>query len=328
MFSKKSHKKTNELPPRRRVAQPTDDAVPREFTSQKPVVPTRPSGAVSQPPGQPTDQFRRNRTLSSYRTPNTPAASERAKAHHLTIQRRKAGSLFAIAFAVVALLAVLLWQMIAQVQVATSTKPLAVSFSGEVYSQTINDYVSLNPTQRLRGLLDADALSAFVADAHPEVERVTLGGFSGIAHGAFALTFRVPVAGWQIGTEQYFVDADGVVFKNNYYQTPDVQIVDESGVPPEQGTAVAGSRLLGFIGKVVALAGERGHRVVKVVLPASTTRTVDVTFADNPTQARLTIDRGAGEQVEDFDRSVRFLTSQGQTAQYIDVRVKNRAAYK
>lgn len=323
MFSNRFKKKNEVQPPRRRTAQLSEDAISYAPRSR--------SDAASEESMAPLtgDQFRRNRTLSSYRpTPTNPEPSTRSKAHQLTQQRRRAGGLFSIVFGATVLLLVLLWQLIAQVEVASSTKQIASSFSSEAYEKSINDYLALNPTQRLRAFLDTDALSAFVSDAVPEVAAVELKGFSGLAHGSFAVTFRVPVAGWQIGGEQYFVDAQGVVFKNNYYETPNVQIVDESGVPPEQGTAVAGSRLLGFIGKIVSGAGERGYTVEKVVLPIETTRTIDAFFAGSSTRARFTIDRGAGEQLEDFDRSVKHLSAQGVTPEYIDVRVSNRAAYK
>lgn len=319
MFSKKGTKKNGAPLPRRRTAQLDQDAL--QFSSR-----SQSEDSIAPLTG---DQFRRNRTLSSYRpTPSNPEPSTRSKAHQLTVQRRKAGGLFSIAFGVVFLLGLLLWQLIAQVEVASSAKPLTAAFSGEAYEKSINDYLVLNPTQRLRAFLDTEALSAFVSAAVPEVQSVDIKGFSGVAHGAFAVTFRVPVAGWQIGGAQYFVDSEGVVFEKNYYETPTVQIVDESGVPPEQGTAVAGSRLLGFIGRIVSGAGERGYSVERAVLPANTTRTIDVSFADNATRARFTIDRGAGEQLEDFDRAVRYLTGLGTPVEYIDVRVSNRAAYK
>lgn len=274
-------------------------------------------------------QFKRNRTISAYHGPlSTPEASARSQAHHLSMERRKAGGLFAIAATVVIVLGLLLWQIIAQVQVVSSTKPLVTAFDGAKYEQIISRYFELNPTQRLRVALDTTALSKFVTDTLPEVQKVDLNGFSGIAHGSFTITFRVPVAGWQMAGQQYYVDAEGVVFETNYYGVPSVQIVDESGVSAEQGTAVAGGRLLAFIGKVVALAGERGYSVTKVILPQNTTRTVYASFSQTPVVARFTIDRGAGEQIEDFDRSVKFLTTRNEIPQYIDVRVAKRAAYK
>lgn len=234
-----------------------------------------------------------------------------------------------IAAGAVAVLALLLWQIMAQITVATSTRQLAVNFHADVYEQSINRYLNINPAQRLRGALDSAALSQYVSTELPEVERLALkDGFGGIAKGTFTITFRTPVAGWQINGKQYYVDASGVVFEKNYYQTPSVSIVDESGIRPEEGTAIASGRLLGFLGKAVSFAQGRGYTVVKAALPQGTTRTVDIYFDGVGTRARLTIDRGAGEQLEDFDRSYKYISSRGISAEYIDVRVSGRAVYK
>lgn len=297
-------KKQPDIPRRRRITE--DDIEPASSTS---------------------GQFRRNQTLSSYRH-NTPEESSRQKAHHLAIQRRKLGSIFAIVLTAAILLMLLLWQLIAQVHVTTSTKQLSQPFTGTAYEKSINDYLNLNPAQRLRFALNEDALSTFVSSQLPEVEHVAVSGSSSLAEANFTITFRTPLAGWQINSHQYYVDANGVVFEKNYYSLPSVQIVDESGVSPQQGTAVAGTRLLGFLGRVVSQAGERGYTVTRAILPASTTREVDIYMKDNSTRVKFSIDRGAGEQVEDMDRVLKFLASKNTRPSYVDVRVSGKAAYQ
>lgn len=282
------------------------------------------AGAASQ--NQP-GQFRRNQTLSSYRH-NTPDESARQKAHHLTVQRRKVGGIFTIVAVAVLLLAFLLWQLIAQVHVLTSSKQLSGTFQAAPYETAINDYLGLNPAQRLRLSLDETGLSNYVSNTLPEVEKLELSSNAGIADSNFTVTFRTPVAGWQINSKQYYVDADGVVFEKNYYETPSVQIVDESGVSPEQGSTIVGTRLLGFLGKVVSQAQGRGYTITKAVLPQGTTREVNVHFKGIPTFVKFSIDRGAGEQSEDADRSLKYLQSRNVKAKYIDVRVPGRAAYR
>ena len=280
-----------------------------------------------EPVSQTSGQFRRNQTLSSYRH-NTPEESSRQKAHHLTLQRRKLGGIFAIVVTATLLLLILLWQLIAQVQVTTSTRQLSAPFNGSAYEKSINEYLNLNPAQRLRFTLNENALSTYVSSQLPEVEKVEVSGSPGLGQANFTITFRTPLAGWQINSHQYYVDANGVVFEKNYYTAPTVQIVDESGVSPQQGTAVAGTRLLGFLGRVVSQAGERGYVVTQAILPASTTREVDIYMKDNPTRVKFSIDRGAGEQVEDMDRVFKFLSSQNVHPTYIDVRVSGKAAYQ
>ena len=313
MFSKKTPRANDPVPRRRRIA---DD----EFDAG--------ASALKAQPAAPATQFRRNQTLSSYRH-NTPEESSRQKAHTLALQRRKLGGIFLIVAIAVIALALLLWQLIAQVHVITSSKQLSTRFDNAVYEKSINEYLNLNPAQRLRVSLDETALGAFVANELPEVEKLELSGTPGLAQSNFTVTFRTPVAGWQINGKQYYVDADGVVFEKNYYDAPTVQIVDESGVSPEQGSAVVGTRLLGFLGRIVSEAQGRGYTPVKAVLPTGTTRQVDVYFEGKTTYVKFSIDRGAGEQMEDADRSLNYLQSHGGGgAGYVDVRVSGRAAYK
>lgn len=311
MFKKGSSRGKEQTPRRRRVAQESSDE------GHLPGFAAETSGS----------QFRRNQTLSSYRH-NTPEESSRQKVHQLASQRRKISGVFLIVGIAVLALALLLWQLIAQVQITTSSKQLSASFDTARYEDSINEYLNLNPAQRLRFALDETALSSFVANELPEVEKLAFSGMPGIARSNFTITFRTPVAGWQIDGSQYYVDANGVVFEDNYYQPPTVQIVDESGISPEQGSAVVGGRLLGFLGRAVAQAQGRGYTIVKAALPQETTRQVDVYFEGVATRVKLSIDRGAGEQMEDADRSIKYLQSRGETAEYIDVRVAGRAAYR
>lgn len=272
-------------------------------------------------------QFRRNQTLSSYRHA-TPEESSRRKAHHLALQRRRLGGILAIVAIGSVFLTLLLWQLIGQVHVTTSTKQLAASFSASEYEGAINRYLALNPAQRLRFTLDEAALSTYVTSLLPEVEKVAVSGSPGFGQANFSITFRTPVAGWQIDGKQWYVDAHGVVFGQNYYLAPSVQIVDESGIAPEQGATVASGRLLGFLGRVVAQAGERGYDVTQAILPADTTRRVDIYVKDVSPRIRFSIDRGAGEQVEDMDRVLKFLDSRGLRPAYVDVRVSGKAVYQ
>jgi hypothetical protein len=195
------------------------------------------------------------------------------------------------------------------------------------YQKAINDYLAIHPVERLRFALNEDALSTYVSSVLPEVSHVTLSGTDNIVQSDFTLTFRKPVAGWQINDKQYYVDETGVVFENNYYQTPTVQIVDQSGASPEQGSVVASSRFLSFVGKVVAYMGQGSYTVTQAILPAGTTRELEVQLQGVQPLIKFSIDRGAGEQVEDATRSINYLKTNNISAQYIDVRVAGRTVY-
>ena len=120
MFPKRS-KKQGEITPRRRRIYEDDLELP--------------ASAVN-------NQFRRNQTLSSYKH-TTPDESSRRKAHHLALQRRKLGGVFAIVITVVALLLFLLWQLIAQISITTSTKHLHEAFQNAAYEKVVNEYLSI-----------------------------------------------------------------------------------------------------------------------------------------------------------------------------------------
>lgn len=272
-------------------------------------------------------QYRRNQTLTGV-SKASMAESPRGQAHQLTVQRRKIGGIFTVVIIVAIFMAILISQLMAQVSVNSSTKQLTTSFKSDSYDKVVDEYLGLHPAERLRFLLNEDALSAYVAAKLPEVKSVKVSGVKDIVETDFAATFRQPVAGWQINGNQFYVDDQGVVFETNYYEAPSVQIVDESGISPEEGATVAGSRLLGFLGKVVALAGERGYVVTQAILPAAMTRELDIQLQNVPGRIKLSTDRGAGEQVEDMARAIVYLKNKNVSPEYIDVRVSGRAAYK
>ncbi|MES2630956.1 MAG: hypothetical protein V4611_03285 [Patescibacteria group bacterium] len=298
-----SKKPSNDIPRRRRV----DEAAPEQPRSSQ--------------------QYRRGQTLSGVQKPSINE-SPRTKVHNLTIQRRKIGGLFAIVLTAVVLLGLLISQLMAQVSVTSSTEQLVTSFEGKPYEEAINEYLALHPAERLRFALNEEALSEYVAAKLPEVESIEVSGVDNVVDTQFTATFRKPVAGWQINGEQYYVDTTGVVFETNYYDAPGIQIVDESGINPEEGTTVAGSRLLGFLGRVVAQAEGRGYIVTQAILPAGMTRELDIQIKDVSMRIKLSTDRGAGEQVEDMARAIAYLQGRGVNPQYVDVRVSGRAAYQ
>lgn len=274
-----------------------------------------------------SNQFRRNQTLSGVRRPESEPASERTRLHYLAQRRRNVGAVFALVLGAIIILGILLTQFTGRVIVAGSSAALSQSIQPASYEKVINEYLGLHPVERLRFALDEAGLSAYLAAALPEVERVKLTSTQNIVEANFTLAFRKPVAGWQINSHQYYVDSHGVVFQNNYYETPTVQIIDQSGASPEQGSTVASARLLSFVGKVVSLSGQGSYTVTEAILPVGTTRQLEIRLKHVQPLVKLSIDRGAGEQVEDMVSALNYLKSHGQDAQYVDVRVSGRAAY-
>jgi hypothetical protein len=300
-------------------SQPKNDAPRRRSSSDFVRTPAAP---------EQLNQFRRNQTLSGIKKPETPEVSERTRMHNLAHRRRRVGAIFTLVLIIIVILGALLSQFTGSVAVTGSSAVLSRSVQPAPYQKAINDYLAIHPVERLRFALNENALSTYVSSVLPEVSHVQLSTTTGIVQSDFTLTFRKPVAGWQINGNQYYVDESGVVFQNNYYATPTVQIVDQSGASPEQGSVVASSRFLSFVGKVVSdAAGQGSLTVTQAILPAGTTRELEIQLQGVQPLVKLSIDRGAGEQVEDAVRSINYLKTNGISAQYIDVRVAGRVVY-
>lgn len=305
-------KKVASEPPRRRSSQPQPERAPL---------------ASSQ-------LFKRNRTLTGSSSGRFGSAGEqqadimspRAAAHELEAKKRQLSRMLGGVILGVILLAVLLWQLIVGVSVYGGDG-VAIGDDAK-YSRTIKDYLVRQPLQRLRLTLDQSALTAYVSSSHPEVESVKLSQPNGPASSRFELTMRKPVARWRVSNADRYVDRGGVSFAANYYDNPSIQIVDSSGIEPGSGASVASGRFLGFVGNVVRLSESLGYKPTGVTIPPASTRQIEVTYADFEYPVKYTIDRRAGEQVEDMDRAVGYLSSKDARPEYLDVRVSGRAFYR
>lgn len=279
--------------------------------------------------------FQRNRTLTGSTSErmssvhrSTDLQSPRTHAHHLTIKRRKVGTLLLCIILITAFLFWILTQFTAKVVIVSTDTQVVRQVAAEPYEKAIEDYMTANPLARLRFAIDMPQLEAYLVQQRPEVDSVKRVEMGSLGETDFVLSMRKPVAGWNINGKQYYVDAKGVAFEQNYYSVPSVQIVDNSGARAEQGATVASNRFLSFVGRVVAQAKASGLTVTQAALPRDTTRQLDVSIAEMASYVKLSIDRPAGEQVEDMARAVTYLQSQGRTPEYIDVRVSGKAFYK
>jgi hypothetical protein len=285
-------------------------------------------------PGQ--NVFRRGRTLTGSTSNNVTSAdhyradmtSPRTHAHHLTGIRRRVGLLLLGFLIAAGSMYWLLTQLTAQISVNFADAAVSRTYDSSIYIKTINDYLNANPVERLRFTLSSQALSQYLSRSLPEIDSVTNVAMNHIGESTFTLSVRKPVAGWKIQGKQYYVDAKGVAFERNFYVDPTVQIVDQSGAVLQQGTAIASNRFLAFVGRVVALSKARNLIVTDAILPEGTTRQLEVKLENVTSLVKLSIDRPAGEQVEDMARSLAYLALKKQTPSYIDVRVSGKAFYQ
>ena len=303
------------------------------FSKKKPDLPRRRQSDALNDSLDERYTFRRNQTLTGSASPRVVTANDmsaqirspRAHAHELARRRQHVGSILFVTLLGCALLGFLIMQFTASVTVRSSELTMQLD---DRYSRDIEDYFNRQPIERLRFLLREDRLLAYLQSVAPEVAKVDVEGSVGYGNTAFALTMREPIVAWNINNNRQYVDTSGTAFTRNYYTDPKVQVVDESGIQINGGETVASNRFLGFIGRVVGLAKSSGYTVTDVILPRGMTREVDIKLEGVGYPIRFSVDRPAGEQIEDMDRALTWLTANSQNPEYLDVRVSRRSYYR
>lgn len=280
--------------------------------------------------------FRRNRTLTGSSSANVASSNElnaelrspRSHVHHLSSLRRRLLSYFVAVSLVSFGLYVLVSQLVATtVPTLAGIGPVAAE-DASAYSRSVESYYAARPVERFRFLLNDKALLSHVQSDRPEVRAIAVEPGSGLGEASLVIAAREPIARWAIDGSSQYVDGDGIVFARNYFDDPTLQIVDNSGLPASSSRLVTSNRFLGFIGRVVAKSSQAGLDVAKVTIPALTTRQVAVTLAGEATEYRLSVDRSAGNQVEDVSRIHRYLATNQVAPGYVDVRIAGKAFYK
>lgn len=272
--------------------------------------------------------FRRNRTLSNAEKAPINSISPRAMHHHLRRRRRSLGLLLVGSLTVVCLLTFVLYQFSGQFTVALYGSLGTIDETSQAsYRQTIDDYLRTRPGERLRLLLNVDELRNYLqANGHYEVASVTAATSTGLGQTRLEIKAREPVAQWVVDDSLQYVDNQGVVFTQNFYATPSIKIVDESGITVNSATVTSG-RFLAFIGRVIGALDDFGYGTKEVIIPPDMTRQVQLRV-ENGSIVKFAVDRPAGEQAEDAARTLDYMRRRNTTADYIDVRVSGRAYYK
>lgn len=277
-----------------------------------------------------TPTFQRGRTLAGAGSfsEGREAQSDRVRAHALAQRRRRVLLIFGLVLAVIIFLLLIMSQLVASVEISSSDDVRLDSSEKARYEKVIDTYLDNHPVERLRFALNQGALTEYVDSKLPEVEGVKVGSFDGLTKGNFTLSFRHPVAGWQISGQQYYVDTSGAAFSVNYFAEPGVQIIDQSGASVGKGSEVTSARFLSFIGRIVAQAQSRGYTVTQAILPTGTTRELDIHVSGVGEVVKFSIDRGPAEQVEDMANAFAWFKAHGVNPGYVDLRISGRAYYK
>jgi len=291
------------------------------------------SERASEPDLEERYAFRRNRTLTGSASSKVITLSEksaqlkspRVHAHELVARRRHLGAMLFVALIICSGLYFLISQFTAGVVISSSDTSITLD---ENYDKIVQSYLSSQPAERLRFLVNRDHLTEYVQSKVPEVASIIVDGDAGFGVSRFTVTMRRPIAGWSVRGNQQYVDATGTPFSRNYYASPSVEIVDKSGIQVEAGQAVASNRFLAFVGRVVGLAPAQGYTVTQVIIPSGTTRQIEVMLEGVKYPVKLSIDRPAGDQTEDMARAVKWMSDHKQSPQYIDVRIGGKAYYR
>ena len=278
--------------------------------------------------------FRRSRTItgttSDAITTSEPVLSQlksdRQVRTELVSYRRRILKLLGAVLLVCTFAGLLLSNLIVTPDVKTTTAVNGLDLGK--YQQTITKYFWGHPLERFGFALKAGDLNAYLAGENTEVSNLSVkrswygGGVQ------FLLTFRAPLLVWQSGGQKFYVDGQGVAFRDNYGTEPSVIVKDQSGLPPDEEGIVASSRLIRFLGQTTkAINGYGKGRVSEIVIPAST-REVDFKLDGRDYLIKTHTDRDPLQQAEDIANTLDYLDSKGIVPEYIDVRVAHRAYYK
>lgn len=305
------------------------------FQKPRKTQPRRRQGENASQPNVPEHDnatFRRNRTLTGSVSSRITSVNEvgadmksaRVHAHELTHKRRHIGALLLG----VGIVSLILFGLISQFTAKVVVKTDGVSSLDGTYQEAIQSYLMGHPAERLRFLLNTEQLTQYLQSKTPEVSLVESVEWKEFGASEFSVVMRQPIAGWTIQNKQQYVDINGVAFARNYHPAPTVQIVDNSGAQVQTGQTVASNRFLGFVGRTVGLAAAQGIAVTQVIIPVGTTREVELRIEGTGFPIKLTIDRPAGEQVEDMARALAWIKGQNRAPQYVDVRISGRAFYQ
>ncbi len=107
---------------------------------------------------------------------------------------------------------------------------------------------------------------------------------------------------------------------------PTIEIIDESS---SSNSDKITSRMKEYIGQAETSFKEKGYTLVKAIIPQGSIREVDFYLEGHKGYFKAITDREAGVTVEDADRMLRYLASQGITEfEYIDLRTDGRAFWR
>jgi hypothetical protein len=284
--------------------------------------------------GQNDYVFRRSRTLTGSISTEVSATAQsrgqlktdRLKLHELKAHRRALLRMLGIVLLVVAGLSFLIANFVVSPNLVAGQD--GKQLDPKLYQESMLRYFDDHPLQRFGFLLDPQTLQAHLKSKHTELQNTTVerGWYGGNVQ--VTLFFREPLLVWKTGEEQFYVDSQGIAFAYNHFTEPAVAVTDQTGLPPDQSGAVASTRFIRFLGRMVGAVNDyKKGKVTAVIIPPST-RQIDLKLEGREYPIKTNSDREPLQQAEDIANALIYLDQRGIKPQYVDARVAHKAFYK
>ncbi len=265
--------------------------------------------------------FRRGKTISRHQKEH----SERSENQKLVIRRRKLGAFFVILAIFISLISIFLFQFISKVSIVSNESK---SQNLSKYEKSVEEYLNINPSERILSNLNKNALLESLQKDYPEVLSISDIKFNGLTSYKIYLDFRKPVASWLVDGKEFFVDSEGVSFNVNNFEKPSLNIIDDSGAIISNGKNVASSSFFSFIGKLVSAANKQGLEISKIRIPPLSLRQVEVSVKDVSYFARMSTADSAEGQIINFKKAIEYFRAHKISPNYIDLRIEGKGYYK
>ena len=176
-------------------------------------------------------------------------------------------------------------------------------------------------------MVDTDALSARLEAREPLLSSAVV--TRQWPHGLhLAVEERKPGIIWTSAEHRYLVDSDGVVVgEANTNQTDLPVVADSSNLPVKVGDRVVSARFITCVDDLVRLIPATKLGIIGLSVPATTTEVFVTT--DKSYVVKFDTTRPASESIAALTRVLAQLTATNKApAEYIDLRIENRAYYK
>ena len=265
--------------------------------------------------------FRRGKTISRHQKEH----SERSENQKLVIRRRKLSAFFVILAIFISLISIFLFQFISKVSIVSNDSK---SQNLSKYEKSVEEYLNINPSERILSNLNKNALLESLQKDYPEVLSISDIKFNGLTSYKIYLDFRKPVASWLVDGKEFFVDSEGVSFNVNNFEKPSLNIIDDSGAIVSNGKNVASSSFFSFIGKLVSAVNKQGLEVSKIRIPLLSLRQVEVSVKGVSYFARMSTADSAEGQIINFKKAIEYFGAHKISPNYIDLRIEGKGYYK